>query len=60
MVARTNVLIYIARYNIEASVLKKLYLFSFSAFEHIGLHLVLNTKIPLAKRKRRRGEGLGC
>lgn len=58
--ARTNVLVYIARYNMEASVLRKLYLFSFSAFEHISLYLVLNTKIPLARRKRKRGEGLFC
>lgn len=57
MATHTNVLVYIARYNIEASVRKKFYLFSFLAFEHTGLCLVLNTKIPLAKRKRKRGEG---
>lgn len=58
MATHTNVLVYIARYNIEASVGKKFCLFSFLAFEHIGLCLVLNSKIPLAKKKRRRGEGL--
>lgn len=58
MATHTNVLVHIARYNIEASVRKKLYLFSFLAFENIGLFLVLNTKTLLAKRKRRRGEGL--